>query len=216
MYNLKVVETQNSRVITTSQLAVLYGTETKTLSNNFNRNRNKYQEGKHYFRLQGSEKMAFLNLHQIDDGSRNAKIVYLWTEKGALLHAKSLNTDKAWEVYDKLVDLYFKVNEIIHRDSYMIDDPIERARVWIEEQELHRLKLHEVKQDIKINQTELRRLVSKFIDKISSKRSKVSGDSDVYKKAKDKFFKEFGIDCWGDIARVDYKRVEKAIETFKM
>ena len=31
--------------------------------------------------------------------------LYLWTEKGALLHAKSLNTDKAWEVYDYLVDM---------------------------------------------------------------------------------------------------------------
>lgn len=34
-----------------------------------------------------------------------------WTEKGALLHAKSINTDKAWEVYDYLVDFYFRANE---------------------------------------------------------------------------------------------------------
>lgn len=31
--------------------------------------------------------------------------------KGALLHAKSLNTDKAWEVYDYLVDFYFRAKE---------------------------------------------------------------------------------------------------------
>lgn len=36
---------------------------------------------------------------------------YLWTEKGALLHAKSLNTDKAWDVYDYLVDFYFRAKE---------------------------------------------------------------------------------------------------------
>lgn len=29
-------------------------------------------------------------------------------EKGIILHAKSLNTDKAWEVYDTLVETYFK------------------------------------------------------------------------------------------------------------
>ena len=40
-----------------------------------------------------------------------ASHLYLWTEKGALLHAKSLNTDKAWEVYDYLVDFYFRVKE---------------------------------------------------------------------------------------------------------
>ena len=33
--------------------------------------------------------------------------LYLWTEKGAFLHAKSLGTDKAWEVYENLVDFYF-------------------------------------------------------------------------------------------------------------
>ena len=32
-------------------------------------------------------------------------------KKGALLHAKSLNTDKAWEVYDYLVDFYFRAKE---------------------------------------------------------------------------------------------------------
>ncbi len=37
--------------------------------------------------------------------------MYLWTEKGALLHAKSLNTNKAWKVYDYLVDFYFRVKE---------------------------------------------------------------------------------------------------------
>lgn len=41
-----------------------------------------------------------------------AKSLYLWTEKGALLHAKSLNTDKAWEVYDYLVDFYFRAKEV--------------------------------------------------------------------------------------------------------
>ena len=39
------------------------------------------------------------------------RTLYLWTEKGALLHAKSLNTDKAWEAYEFLVDTYFAVKE---------------------------------------------------------------------------------------------------------
>ena len=46
-----------------------------------------------------------------DSPFKYAKSLYLWTEKGALLHAKSLNTDKAWEVYDYLVDFYFRVKE---------------------------------------------------------------------------------------------------------
>lgn len=49
--------------------------------------------------------------YQFNTQFKYAKSLYLWTEKGALLHAKSLNTDKAWEVYDYLVDFYFRVKE---------------------------------------------------------------------------------------------------------
>lgn len=43
----------------------------------------------------------------------NLNKLYLWTERGALLHAKSLNTDKAWAVYEQLVETYFRVKQII-------------------------------------------------------------------------------------------------------
>lgn len=48
--------------------------------------------------------------------------------------AKSLNTDKAWEAYEVLVDTYFSVREQAAMDSYMIADPVKRAERWIEEQ----------------------------------------------------------------------------------
>lgn len=51
--------------------------------------------------------------HQFDGELKRVSRAYFWTEKGALLHAKSLNIDKAWEVYDYLVDFYFRAqNEI--------------------------------------------------------------------------------------------------------
>lgn len=64
-------------------------------------------EGKHFYRLTGDELKAFKACHQIEDNLKFAPFVLLWTEKGALLHAKSLNTDKAWEVYDYLVAVSF-------------------------------------------------------------------------------------------------------------
>lgn len=108
MNSLKVVEYKTIRVLTTQQLAEAYGTDSKIIANNFNRNKSRYVEGKHYICLDGEEKRTFLNNHQIDDGSKNATKIYLWTEKGTFLHAKSLNTDVAWEVYDRLVDSYFR------------------------------------------------------------------------------------------------------------
>lgn len=111
MNNLQIIERNNKRVLTTQQIAESYGTETKVISNNFNRNTERYVEGIHYHKLEGEQKREFLNLHQIEDGSKNAQYLYLWTEKGALLHAKSLNTDQAWQVYEMLVDTYFKAIE---------------------------------------------------------------------------------------------------------
>ncbi|MCP1134378.1 ORF6C domain-containing protein [Paenibacillus polysaccharolyticus] len=107
MNQLKIIERKNQRVLTSAQLAEAYGTDYKTISNNFTRNKTRYTEGKHFILLVGEERREFLNNHQIDDSSKHAKHIYLWTMKGALLHAKSLGTDKAWEAYEGLVDDYF-------------------------------------------------------------------------------------------------------------
>lgn len=114
--NFKIVEYNNVRVLTTQQIAEAYDTSTDTITKNFNRNKDRYAEGKHYIALEGAEKNDFLDHGQFDRGLKNAKTLYLWTEKGAFLHAKSLNTDKAWEVYDKLVDFYFGVKKTISEE----------------------------------------------------------------------------------------------------
>ena len=107
MEELQIVEYNNIRVLTTQQVAEAYQASTDTVTRNFNRNKDRYTEGKHYIALEGEEKNAFVDRGQIDRGLKNAKTLYLWTQKGCLLHAKSLNTDVAWEVYDRLVDNYF-------------------------------------------------------------------------------------------------------------
>ena len=112
MSNLTVTEFCNLRVLTTQQLADSYETDAKVISNNFNRNKDRYVEGKHYILLEGEYLKEFLQSSKV--GTQNESMIrslYLWTEKGAFLHAKSLNTDKAWEVYDILVDTYFKVKQ---------------------------------------------------------------------------------------------------------
>lgn len=113
MGGLQITEYHNIRVLTTQQLAECYGTTADTITKNFNRNKNRYIEGKHYIALEGDNKNDFLNQGQFDRGLKNAKALYLWTEKGAFLHAKSLNTDEAWEIYDRLVETYFKVKESV-------------------------------------------------------------------------------------------------------
>lgn len=107
MNDLQITEYKNIRVLTTQQIAEAYETETQVITNNFNRNKDRYAEGKHFICLTGDELREFKTANQNDLSLKRVNQLYLWTEKGAFLHAKSLNTDKAWEVYDRLVDNYF-------------------------------------------------------------------------------------------------------------
>lgn len=106
----KTIEQNGQRVLTTAQLSESYGTTADEISINFHRNKARFIEGKHFYLLAGEplrelkRNLANCNLAI----PKNVNRYYLWTERGALLHAKSLNTDKAWEVYDFLVEHYFR------------------------------------------------------------------------------------------------------------
>lgn len=109
----QVTEVRGINVLTTRQIAEMYGTTKDIISYNFNYNKKRYVEGKHYISLQGDELRAFKASREIQGNLKYAHILYLWTEKGALLHAKSLNTNKAWDAYDYLVDYYFRAKEAV-------------------------------------------------------------------------------------------------------
>lgn len=137
MHNLFVVESRGQRVLTSAQIADCYDTTVDCIRQNFHANRSRFVEGKHYIALTGAELRTFKNemrishidkkqaenevriphsaeskaKYQFNTQFKYAKSLYLWTEKGALFHAKSLNTDKAWQVYDYLVDFYFRAKE---------------------------------------------------------------------------------------------------------
>ncbi len=111
-FNLIPIENEGKRVLTTAQLAENYEASAKTIADNFRNNRKRYIEGKHFYCLTGDELKAFKSESENFGFAPNLNKLYLWTEKGALLHAKSLNTDKAWEVYDFLVENYFRVQQI--------------------------------------------------------------------------------------------------------
>lgn len=107
MKELKVTEHNNIRVLTTQQVAEAYGTISDTINRNYSNNKERYQEGKHFICLKGDELKEAKANGKIYGLPQNANKFYLWTEKGCFLHAKSLGTDKAWEVYENLVDFYF-------------------------------------------------------------------------------------------------------------
>ncbi len=127
------VATHNQQpVITTNLMAKMYGTEPANIQKNFNANQERFIAGKHYYKIEGQELAKFRDRFNeicssgkgfIDDLclteshaqienvelkiSSKTRFLLLWTERGSARHAKILNTDQAWEVFDLLEDFYF-------------------------------------------------------------------------------------------------------------
>ncbi|CAK8736444.1 hypothetical protein SODG_000157 [Sodalis praecaptivus] len=97
---LPVIEYQGQRVITTELLAKGYGASPKNIRQNFNNNKARFTQGKHYFTLEGKELQQIKNcVDNFDAVNKHTTSLTLWTERGASRHAKMLETDQAWEWY---------------------------------------------------------------------------------------------------------------------
>ncbi len=101
-------------VITTELLARLYGTEAIRIQQNHHENKTRFIEGKHFFKAVGDE---LKNLRLVLNESQNevqispkTRSLILWTERGAARHAKMLETNQAWDVFERLEDCYFNQN----------------------------------------------------------------------------------------------------------
>ena len=144
--NLVPVEHREQRVLTTAQLAEFYGCSVQQLQQNFNNNQDRFEAGKHFFKLTGDELKAFrdyiahfeaqsLQFDTVEvQISSKTRTLYLWTERGAARHAKMLSTDKAWEVFEALEDCYFcrqKVVPAADMPSVRRDGQLKDACVYV-------------------------------------------------------------------------------------
>lgn len=110
MNGLKIIEHEGIRVLTTKQLAEVYETTETNIKTNFNRNKERFIEGRDYYCLKGNELKEFKSF--VTDSNLvnpRAPQLYLWTERGANRHSKILDTDRAWQQFDVLEETYFKV-----------------------------------------------------------------------------------------------------------
>jgi len=105
----KPIEWADQVVITTELLALSYGTDEDYIHKNFSRNEGRFEEGKHYFKLTHSNLRKFKNQPSFRGlVDKRASHLILWTARGAARHAKLLNTDQAWNIFEKLEDSYFE------------------------------------------------------------------------------------------------------------
>lgn len=204
MNELTITEYKDIRVLTTKQLAEEYGTEERRISENFNANKTRYIEGKHFIKLEGSELKAFLqSLNSVVQNSNKIRTLYLWTEKGALLHAKSLNTDKAWEVYEYLVDNYFQKPQ-----RQLTDREIMRMQLEMYDEHEERISKLETTMNLDYGQQqELKKVVNSTVVKALGGKN-----SNAYKEISKKVFSEcnrdvqdyFHVNSRNNIPRMKY------------
>lgn len=112
MNELTPIKFNEEIVITTKTLAQVYGCEENNIIRNFNDSKEKFEEKKHYYKLQGKELKEFKgvmrNSHNpLYEEIKFNSVMYLWTKRGASRHCKMLGTDKAWEMFDTLEENYF-------------------------------------------------------------------------------------------------------------
>lgn len=207
MNKLQVTEHNNIRVLTTQQVAEAYETDNKVISNNFNRNRDRYVEGKHFICLEGDELRIFKTNHQFDESSKINRL-YLWTEKGCFLHAKSLGTDKAWTVYENLVDFYFN-----KRKPMSLPEQIKIvAQGYVElEQKVNNINkdLQEFKQDMPLLALECQRITraknQKIVPLLGGKDSAAYKNASLRKKVytdiDNQIRRHFGVNTYKAIKR---------------
>lgn len=105
--DLQIIEYRGQRVVTTEQLAAGYGTDAENIRRNFNRNKSRFIEGKHYFQITGPELENLRVTFSPAQISNKTRSLTLWTERGAANHAKMLETNQAWSYHEDLVEFYF-------------------------------------------------------------------------------------------------------------
>lgn len=148
--SLDVIDHQQMRVLPTVQLAEAFGTNSKVVARNFQRNQEHYEEGKHYFALSGDALKQFKAERQNDASLKYVSVYYLWSEKGAWLHAKSLNTEQAWSAYQMLIDSYYKMTQkaliegddnmtlaLTHEDWEQVQHRLEVLEMQVQDATLH-------------------------------------------------------------------------------
>ena len=109
--DLNRIEWNGEPVLTTEQLAFKFECNAENLSRNFRNNKERFAEGKHYYKLDGDALREFKSEGKNFPVAANLNVLYLWTRRGASRHAKMLNNDTAWEIYELLEDTYFKQAE---------------------------------------------------------------------------------------------------------
>ncbi|ENK1244772.1 ORF6C domain-containing protein [Clostridium botulinum] len=217
---IKPIEVKEERVLTTEQLAKIYEVEPIRIQQGFIRNKDKFERGKHYFRLTGEELKEFKANYLKDSNLKYASELMLWTKRGANRHCKILDTDKAWEQFDNLEETYFRVKEI---DLYKGLSP-ELKAVFVLDKKTQQIeeKVNNLESNMplfNIECKELQTLVRKVGTKVlGGYRTPAYKDNSlrgkVYADIQGQLKRQFGVNRYESIKRMQLETAKEILENY--
>lgn len=199
MNKLMPLEYKSQRIMTTKVLAEEYGTEETNIQTNFTRNQSRFVEGKHYYKLEGQALKEFKKSLPTEsmEPLKYAPQLILWTDRGAARHAKILDTDEAWEVYESLEENYFNPK------SQKQLGPMDQLKLQYQVLEQHEQKLDSVIEKVEMIEDRMTIETGKqktLCDLVNRKVMAILGgkNTPAYKELNKKAFSQ----CWRDFKEV--------------
>lgn len=112
---------EGKKAMLVRDIALIHKTDIRTINQTIDRNRKRFKEGIDLIDLkQITVSDLFMKLGFTKAQWGNAKHIYLLSERGYAKLLKIMDDDKAWDIYDELVDNYFNMRVAIKENKPMI------------------------------------------------------------------------------------------------
>lgn len=113
---------EDKKAMLVKDIAVIHESNVRRVNEVINRNRKRFRDGVDIIDLLSNENFAVvLNDSGFTQNQINASNnIYLLSERGYAKLLKILEDDKAWEIYDELVDNYFNMRQTIETDNKVL------------------------------------------------------------------------------------------------
>lgn len=110
---------ENKKSMLVRDIAMIHESTVKRINELISRNRKRFKDGIDIIDLLVDEnfKVVLNDLNFSTKAISNSNNIYLLSERGYAKLLKILEDDKAWEIYDELVDNYFNMRQAIKTDS---------------------------------------------------------------------------------------------------
>lgn len=187
---------KNKKAMLVKDIAQIHNQPLGEINRRINDNRNRFKDNIDLIdlkKLNGFEPSSFGFNKQ---SFANSIHIYLLSERGYAKLLKILDDDKAWDIYDQLVDNYFNMRKTIKNDVSMFDELSPDLQMFKKifdnaarnELELKRVdqKLDNITEIVSLNTTEWRKTAQGLIHKMA----KTEGGFGAYQQIQGDIYKE--------------------------